>query len=287
MLVLKIFNNNVALVRDETGREVVVQGRGLAFQVRPGDQLDPTVVQRRFVPEPSYTPENFAQLIAEIPPGHIAIAETILGMGEKVGLKLDRHVVVALADHISMAIKRQLSHQSFENPLEWEVHLLYVREARLGMMALDEIERQTGVRLPDIEVVPLALHFVNAQVGARQLSSAVRTARLIRDILAMIEDEFGIKISADDSLGSARFATHLRHLFLSHLSGETYTPLIAQLAQTFKAEDPRVYECAERIGHYLTEKMDWTISEDETVYIALHIQRMTRRAFSNPDIPKE
>lgn len=53
------------------------------------------------------------------------------------------------------------------------------------------IQARSGVRLPSSEAVPLAPHFVNAQVGARDLGQAVRTAPLIRDILAVIEEEYG------------------------------------------------------------------------------------------------
>ena len=72
MRIVKIFNNNVALVRDAAGRELVVQGRGLAFQTHPGDTLDPKRVERRFFPEPTATPEQLGQQVADIPPELIA-----------------------------------------------------------------------------------------------------------------------------------------------------------------------------------------------------------------------
>ena len=35
MHILRVFNNNVVLARDDTGREIVLTGRGLGFQARP------------------------------------------------------------------------------------------------------------------------------------------------------------------------------------------------------------------------------------------------------------
>lgn len=275
MRVVKIFNNNVALVLDEKGREVVVQGRGIAFNANATGHIDAALIDRRFVPQPSDVPEEFAEMVAGIPPEHIAIAEDILSLGPEVGLELDKRVLVALADHISIAIKRHASGQTFDNPLEWEVRLLYPREVKLGILGLDLIEKRLGARLPAAEVVPLALHFVNAQVGADQLAEAVRTVQLIREILAIIAIEYGLADSQMRSLDRARLATHLRYLFLSHLSGERHAPLIAELAKTFREQEPRAYACAEQVARRLTQKMGWSISDDEIVYIALHIQRMT------------
>ncbi|SPF67112.1 CAT RNA binding domain [Propionibacterium ruminifibrarum] len=43
MEVLRVFNNNVVLARDELGREVVVTGRGVGFKKKSGDPVDPAL----------------------------------------------------------------------------------------------------------------------------------------------------------------------------------------------------------------------------------------------------
>lgn len=275
MRVIKVFNNNVALVTDEAGRECVVQGRGVAFQVRPGDTLYPAAIERRYYPEASSTPNQLAQRLADIPPDLVAVAEKILSLGPTFGLELDPRAAVALADHIMIALRRAAVGQFLDAPLEWEVRILYQREVSLGLHALEVIFAHSGVRLPQSESVPLALHFVNAQVGARDLGQAVRTAPLIRDILAIIETEYGESFKNRNPLSEARFATHLRYLFLSNLGGKRHAPLVAQLAKTFRAEEPRAFDCAIRVAEYLNRMMGWQIGDEETAYLALHIQRMT------------
>ena len=277
MRVIKIFNNNVALVRDEGGREIVVQGRGVAFQAKPGIRLDTNLIERRFVPAPDDQPEQFAQMVADIPIEIIGVTDEILALGPTYGLEMDKRATVALADHIYIALRRQAAGQSFENPLEWEVRSLYVKEYSLGIQALRLIKDRSGVQLPAAEAVPLALHFVNAQVGAGQISEAVQTARIIRDILDIIESNYGIAFDGENILESARFATHLRHLFISHLGGKRHKALIADLAKSVREQEPRAYECAQKIARYLTAKMGWDIDEEETMYIALHVQRMTSK----------
>lgn len=275
MRVVKVFNNNVALVSDQDGREFVVQGRGIAFHVRPGDVLSPSAVERRYFPETSGSPRQLAQTLADIPPELVVVAEEILACGPRFGMELDHHAAVALADHLMIALRRTAAGDDLDAPLEWEVRILYQREVSLGLHALDIIHRRSGVRLPSSEAVPLALHFVNAQVGARNLSKAVRTAPLIRDILAIIEGEYGEAFAKRHPLSEARFATHLRYLFLSRLGAKREAPLILELAKSFRREEPRAYECATRVAMYLGEMMGWEISDEETAYLAIHIQRMT------------
>ena len=107
MELLRVFNNNVVLARDAAGREVVLTGRGLGFQARTGQAVDMTKVVRTFVPDAGRNADNVAQLLASIPPEHIDLAALAL---DEVRADLDRELpsstVVALADHLSFAIKR-------------------------------------------------------------------------------------------------------------------------------------------------------------------------------------
>ncbi len=274
MEIINVFNNNVALVRDDSGRELVVQGRGVAFHARRGDRLDPALIERRFVPEPAAASEQLAERVAGIPPELIAVAEEILALGPHFGLELDPQATVALADHIAFAVHRVATGQALDHPLEWEVHVIYPREINLGLQALEIIQQRSGIRLPPSEAVPLALHFVNAQAGARVLSEAVQTARLTRDILEIIRAEYGFALARHPSLGEARFATHLRYLFLTHLAGDGYDPLTAGFARSFRLDDARAHHCASRIADYLARKMGWDICADETVYLAFYIHHM-------------
>lgn len=73
--VLKVFNNNVVLARDELGREVVITGRGAGYQARPGGAIDEALIIRRFVPADN--PDSVAKVLADIPPERLALVETL------------------------------------------------------------------------------------------------------------------------------------------------------------------------------------------------------------------
>lgn len=48
MQIQKVLNNNVISVIDEQGKEIVVMGRGIAFQRRPGDPVDEALIDKVF-----------------------------------------------------------------------------------------------------------------------------------------------------------------------------------------------------------------------------------------------
>lgn len=67
MRIARVFNNNVVLGLEDDGREVVLLGRGLGFQVSRGDAVNQSLVERRFVPGPDATAERLAAFVQEIP----------------------------------------------------------------------------------------------------------------------------------------------------------------------------------------------------------------------------
>ena len=109
MEILRVFNNNLVLARDPGGDEVILTGRGLGFQARPGQQVDPARVVRTFVPADGRDPDHLAELLAGIPPEHIqlvsaALAEAGVAPAASGG---STTLVIALADHVNFAIHRQ------------------------------------------------------------------------------------------------------------------------------------------------------------------------------------
>ena len=67
MKILRVFNNNVVLAKDGA-REVIVTGRGLGFQAKPGQRVDDAKIVRVFVPADGRDPDHIAELLSEIPP---------------------------------------------------------------------------------------------------------------------------------------------------------------------------------------------------------------------------
>lgn len=59
MDVLRVFNNNVVLAKDGNS-EVILTGRGIGFQAKPGQHVDDAKIVRRFVPADGKDPDHMA-----------------------------------------------------------------------------------------------------------------------------------------------------------------------------------------------------------------------------------
>ncbi|HEY0215339.1 MAG TPA: PRD domain-containing protein [Cellulomonas sp.] len=274
MRVAKVFNNNVVLAVDDLDQDVVLMGKGLGFQAHPGDAVDFTRVERRFVAGGSTTPERIIALVDEIPAAEIDLTERIVAEArEQLGSHITGHVVIPLADHIAFALRRAREGLTISYPLQWEVPHLYPREVAFARSALRTIQNETGVELPALEAVPMALHLVNAQFGAGDISRTLEMTEVFAAVLGVVREQHGIELD-EDSLDAARFITHLRYLLVRRERGVALPDLQGVLRETVREQHPRAFASAELIRDLLEERFGYQVTGDEVLYLSLHVARL-------------
>lgn len=277
MDVLRVFNNNVVLARDGD-REVILTGRGIGFQAKPGQHVDDAKIVRRFIPVDGKDPDHMAQQVAGIPPEIIRLVTDAMN---RTGLKeqADKQptLVMALADHICGAIQRAQRKQNIEYPLEAEVRSLYADEYAKGVAMVDAMNAYLGGALPRSEAVALALHLVNAGFSGGDLSATYAMTGIIQQMIAVIEGAYGITL-AQDSVNVARFITHLRYLFVRIHQHQQLTDEPAPVMKVIRESYPAALRCARTIASLLELRLDTDISDDETAYLAMHVARVTGHA---------
>ena len=277
MDVLRVFNNNVVLARDGD-REVILTGRGIGFQAKPGQHVDDAKIVRRFIPVDGKDPDHMAQQVAGIPPEIIRLVTDAMN---RTGLKeqADKQptLVMALADHICGAIQRAQRKQNIEYPLEAEVRSLYADEYAKGVAMVDAMNTYLGGALPRSEAVALALHLVNAGFSGGNLSATYTMTGIIQQMIAVIEGAYGITL-AQDSVNVARFITHLRYLFVRIHQHQQLTDEPAPVMKVIRESYPAALRCARTIASLLELRLDTDISDDETAYLAMHVARVTGHA---------
>lgn len=279
MKVAKVFNNNVVLGVDEQGAELVLLGRGLGFQMSAGAEVDLDRVERRFVPSGTTPAERIAAFVDEIPLADIELTERIVELARtRLGSHVTEHVLVPMADHLSFALRRAAEGAGeIEYPLQWEVQSLYPAEVAVAREALDLVAAERGVRLPEVEAVPLALHLVNAQFGATDLSTTVQMTELLREVIRIIGSEYRVQVD-EQSVDVARFVTHLRYLFVREQQGKKLRETPEELHAALRSARPREYTTAGRIGELLADRFGWSVTTDEILYLALHVSRLVDAA---------
>ena len=80
MVIDRILNNNVVIIKDNNGKEVVVCGKGIAFKKKNGDEIDENAINKVFVLQDQVQSKRFQELVSKIPLEHLQVADEIINM---------------------------------------------------------------------------------------------------------------------------------------------------------------------------------------------------------------
>jgi beta-glucoside operon transcriptional antiterminator len=272
--VLRVFNNNVVLARDGGGRDVILTGRGLGYQARPGREIDPAAVQRTFVPVDGRDPDHLAELLAGIPPEHIQlVGEALTEVGLDDSVLKNPALVIALADHVSFAVRRLEHGLDIEYPLLAEVKHLYGREYVQAVALLAAVNSRLEQKLSDAEAVALALHLVNAGFATGDLSYTYTMTAVISQLIEVIEQTFDVRLD-EGSVSVGRFITHLRYLFVRIQQHQQLVDQPSLISTAIQESFPQAAECADRLSGILELRLGAPLTADEISYLALHVARV-------------
>jgi beta-glucoside operon transcriptional antiterminator len=272
--VLRVFNNNVVLARAANKGEVILTGRGLGFQAKPGKAVDESKIVRVFVPEDGRDADNFGALVAAIPPEHLLLADEALQIARRdMATPMSSTTVVGLADHLSFAIKRVRQGIDLEYPLRAEVAHLYPDELRMAQQVLDFVNSRVEQTLPDAEAVPIALHLVNAGFATGDLSLTYQMTGVFTQLFEVLEQAYGHQFDRD-TVNAARFITHLRYFFVRAQTGRQLSNGAGALSTAIRESYPEAYAIALKLQAVLELRLGEPLTEDEVTYLTLHVARM-------------
>ena len=269
-----MLNNNVVLARDEIGREAILTGRGLGFQRKRGQDVDASLISRRYIPADNA--QSVAEVIAGIPLERLALIERVFRKAAR-GLNTDvpSSTLIAVVDHINQAMARVYQGLTMDYPLRAEVAHLHPEELRLAEAMVEEINAAQEVQLPRGEAVALALHLFTAAIGAPSAQAASEQSRLIGQVMGLLEKSFGEAFDAD-SVNAARFAVHLRYFLVrARTAVQIEDGTSSLVAEALRVSDPDAYRVARRIRDLLEIRLNTAVTDDETAYLALHVVRLT------------
>lgn len=153
---------------------------------------------------------------------------------------------------------------------------LYPKETELAKQARELLAREAGLKLPDSEVVNIALHLINAEAEAGDMHSMMMTLKALSDVDGIVEKQLAITLNKE-SFSYSRFSMHLRYLIQRLASGRQVEERISGMLAQMRREYPRVYQCARAIADYFQTTWNWKCNDEETVYLMLHISRLQEK----------
>ena len=274
MKIKKILNNNAVWSTDGEGNEIIATGRGISFGKKVGDVIDDTKVEKLFMSKEANA--QFIQLVEELPYEEIQVADEIINYASEVlGKRLCRNIYITLTDHLGFAVQRKREGIEIRNSLLWEIRKYYAKEYEIGRHALEIIRDRLNVELSDDEAGFFALHIVNAELDG-SIHHTMEAPEIIKDILNIVRYSFTVEID-ENSLSYERFITHLKYFLQRAERNVYYPPDSNDIYEIVIKKFPEAYKCAWRIKSYMETKYPQKITEDEMLYLTVHISRITGR----------
>jgi beta-glucoside operon transcriptional antiterminator len=275
MVIKKIFNNNAILAKDSDKHEFVVMGCGIAFKKNVGEKVEKELIEKTFILKQKDASEKFKLLLEDIPTEHVSLCYDIIEYAKNIlSVELSDYIYVTLTDHISYALKMFDEGLNRPNALIWEIKKFYTKEFEIGLKALDFIEDETSKRLPEDEACNIALHLINAQVNnsSNKVEDIANQTKKLQDILNIVKYTYNIALD-EKSLNYERFVTHLRFFFQRLNKKEKIETEDDFLLKQIKEKYKDAYACMLKIQMYLEKEL----SQEEQLYLTIHIQRVTQR----------
>lgn len=271
MRVVKNINNNISLCLDSHNNEVVAFGKGIGFMKPPYD-VPLSKIDRTFYD----VSEEQIGLLNRIPEDVLETAAAIVDLAnETSGHQFRENVVFTLADHIDFCIQRQKEHIHFKLPLFYEVRQLYPDESKIGEKALRIIRQRLGVDLPREEGAAIALHFVNYQEQEAK-DDAVDYGAIIEEATRTVEEELHVSIDKD-GFNYYRFVTHMHYMMKRTQDDQMIVSQNQDIFESLCQEFPDIYRCACKIGADMEKSLHQKLTDEEILYLMLHINRLCAR----------
>lgn len=274
MQVVKKINNNAAVCIDSDGKELVAFGKGIGFPKTPYELTDLSLIERTFY---GIDKGNLA-LLEQIDKQYFDAAARIVDFGSaRIEAVLNPNIVFTLADHIAFAVDRTKKGMYVKMPHIGALQARYPAETEIAHQARIYLNKQFGVRLTQDEEASIAMHFINAESYVRnEENDEVDMIQVTDDITAIIENFFGIAINRK-GFNYSRFVTHLEYLisrkeFHAEVSSEN-----EKMFEAVRNENSKAYACSVKIAEYVKKSMQWELSNEELLYLMLHINRLTSR----------
>ncbi|EPH78034.1 PRD domain protein [Enterococcus faecalis 02-MB-P-10] len=272
---IKKINNNVAFAKDDSGTEYVVLGKGIGFSPVAGDILAEDKIDRRYILKNDLSSDQDIKVLSEMPSQVVELTTKVSQLAkETLDIEFDNAHYLILADHIDYAIKRRKEGIDYPVLNYWELRKIHPQEFELATKSLALINESLGFELDESEKEFLTNHFVNASNKSSSIGDTVQVIKLIKQIVKLVEYQFQISLNPN-LFAHGKFVNHLRYFLLRKLDNQSYVDeMDDDLVKMYQMKYPKEYQMAEKIEEFLQMKEDWWISEEEKIYLTVHLKRI-------------
>lgn len=284
--VIKILNNNVAIIKTRDNKQAIAMGNGLVFNKRKGDLISERNIEKLFCLKDEESTKNLSMLLDDIPLDFITTTYEIVDLAkQKYDIIVQDYIYVTLAGHIYYAYKRLIENKFVSNYLP-DMTDGYPEEYRLSLDALSVIKENLNIDFPKEEAESIMLHFINAQgESTKSKMSSNNNEKLLEVLIDTIGKHNIIRTEKNQNFYN-RLMIHMKY-FIDRIdnqdTGETdgTQELLATISRTYPRSTAIIDELSQNFLN-LTPAVE--ISSNEKFYLVIHIQRLIQE---QPQIESE
>lgn len=274
MQIKKILNNNVVISENQDGQEVIMMGKGIAFQRKVGDEITLKDIEKTFIHQSEFDRENLEQFVEKTPEIILDLAKEIMLLAEKeIGHSYSEKAYLSLTDHLFHVIQRAQAHIVLPNPLLFDIQKFYQKEFDVAVKSLDLIEQKMQIRLSEEEAGNIALHLATSATHYHDMTAVMQSTLLVKEILLIIQRYFGCELN-QKSIHYQRMVTHIQFFIQRLLNDEHCDETDEFLYMLVQSKYPKAFQCSLRIQDYLKKKKNIVIEVSEIIYLTIHINRV-------------
>ena len=268
--IIKALNNNSLLALDDKQCEVILLGKGIGFGRKNGERLEHKDIQdAKLYSLVKDTGSSALQTVNGIEPIFIEIAAQIIDEAEKDFQNIHKDILLPMADHIAMAVRRIGRGKLLPNPFHHDIMVMFPAEYHIAEQGLNIIHDLLGVSLPAGEAGYLSLHIhagLSDENAAESLAGARLAAELIHKIELALHRDF-----AKNTLKYNRLMSHVCYMILRIRKHERVSVDMDQYVQTTY---PEAYRISTDICNDIAAALQCDVFPEEIGLLALHIQRV-------------
>jgi len=262
-------HNTVIAIGMEDNREYLLIGKGIGFGKKVAERIEAPEGTTIYSLQEHTARGTAMDLIKEMDPVFLEIAEAVLKEGEKVFGKIDWSILFPMADHIAFAVRRIQNGEQISNPLTFDIQALFHMEYKVAECVRPILWERLKVEMDEHEIGYIALH-IHSAIEDENVALSMQIARTVRDCIELVEEQTGKKIDIH-SLSYNRLMNHVRYMVARAIKGEK---LKLNMNDYMSVKFPDAFCLAEKVCGHLEGYLRQNLEEAEIGYLAMHIERV-------------
>ena len=265
----KVLNHNVVLaIYEEDKQEYLIMQKGIGFGKKTAERFEIDEEVQVYSLKNIKNKKETTSSVKEIEPIYLEVANMLLDETEKRIGKVERSVLIPLADHIDFAVRRLKEQGEISNPLASDIKALFHMEYKIAESIVPFLEEHAKVVMTESEIGYIALH-IHSAIAEQNVVSSMQVARCVRECINLIEKEIQQTIPVM-TLSYNRLMNHVRYMILRVEQNEE---IKISMNDYMEFRFKKSYGIATYVCDEMSKILRVKLHENEIGYLAMHIQR--------------